>query len=431
MSALVDAPVEDDRRRSFLLLFACMLVVGFGNTMLLALLPPLARKLGMQDSSVGWIFSLSALIWVFASSFWGRTSDRRGRRPIIALGFAAYAVSMTAFGLVCLMGLAGWIPPLTVFVMLLLARAIFGAVGSASSPAGQAYIADRTSIEERTEEIASFGSAFALGAALGPAVAGMMASKTGPILPIFLVAALAVAAALAILKFLPESRQPELPLEGVRDTSWKLALDRRVSGYLVYGLGLSTVTGMLQQTFSFYTQDRLHLDLPTTITYASNGLMVGALALLATQMGLLRMLKLRGRSLMVLGALIVALGVLVQIVADSLNLLLVAQFLQGVGFGLARPGFSGGASLAVHQQEQGSLAGFITAVSGAGFVLSPLFGGTLYAYAKRHYGDAGLQAPFWLALLILIAMASFALISRRIRSTVGVSSPSGGGQEPS
>lgn len=431
MSASEGAPVEDDRRRSFLLLFTCMLVVGFGNTMLLALLPPLARRLALPDSSVGWIFSLSALIWVFASSFWGRTSDKRGRRPIIALGFAAYAVSMTSFALVCLMGLAGWLPPLAIFIGLLLARAIFGAVGSASSPASQAYIADRTSQEERTEEMGSFGSAFALGAALGPAVAGMMAAVTGPIVPIFLVAVLAVVASVSILKFLPESLQPELALDGERKTtSWKLALDRRVSGHLVYGLGLSTVTGMLQQTFTFYTMDRLHLDLATTIVYASNGLMVGALAILATQMGLLRILKLQGRSLMVIGAAVIALGVLVQIVADSLNLLLIAQFMQGVGFGLARPGFSAGASLAVKPEEQGGLAGLVTAVAGAGFVLAPFFGGTLYAFAKGKYGDAGLTAPFWLAIVILIGMGAFALISRRIRSTGGVSSPSGG-QEPS
>jgi predicted MFS family arabinose efflux permease len=56
------SPVHDDRRRSFLLLFSTLLIVGFGNTMLLALLPPLARRMGLADTSVGWIVSLSALI---------------------------------------------------------------------------------------------------------------------------------------------------------------------------------------------------------------------------------------------------------------------------------------------------------------------------------------------------------------------------------
>jgi MFS family permease len=418
-----ETPSGDDRRRSFILLFCCTLVVGFGNTMLLALLPPLARRLHLPDSSVGWIFSLSALIWVFASSYWGRESDRRGRKPIVALGFAAYAVSMTAFALVCVVGLMGWASPLAVFIGLLLSRAIFGAIGSASSPAAQAYIADRTTREERTEELASLGSAFALGAALGPAMAGALAARTGPILPMFLVAALAVGASLAVMRLLPESREPQLQLDTPQERSWALAIDRRVSGHLLYGLGLSTVAGVLQQTFTFYTMDRLQLDETTTIAYASNGLMVGALALLATQMGLLRMLKLNGRALMIVGAVVLSLGVLVQIIADNLNLLLVAQMLQGIGFGLARPGFASGASLAVKPDEQGNLAGLSTAVAGAGFVISPFAGVTLYE-------TVGMHAPLWLTFALLLTMGFFALISRRIRSTTGVSSPSGG-PEPS
>lgn len=413
-------PVADDRRRSFLLLWSTLLVVGFGNTMLLALLPPLARRMQLPDTSVGWIFSLSALIWVFASSFWGRMSDAKGRKPIIALGLAAYGVSMTLFGLVCVAGVNQWAPPLAIFAGLMLARAIFGAVGSASSPAGQAYVADRTAPHERTEELASLGSAFAMGAALGPALSGVLAAKIGPITPIFLVAGLSALASFAILRFLPESKAPELPLERKRETSWKLALDRRVSGHLIYGFGLSLVGGTLQQTFTFYTMDRLKLDEQTTIVYASNGLMVGALALLMTQLGLLRILKLGARPLMALGATIMALAVLVQIWADSLNLLLVSQMLLGVGGGLARPGFSGGASLSVRQEEQGGLAGLVVAINGAGFVFSPLTGVTLYEIA-------GVHAPLWLAVALLIAMSLFALLSRRLRSTGDVSSSSPGG----
>ncbi|MBL8559275.1 MAG: MFS transporter [Hyphomonadaceae bacterium] len=413
------APAEDDnRRRSFLLLFSTLLVVGFGNTMLLALLPPLARRMGLADTSVGWIFSLSALIWVFASSFWGRMSDRKGRKPIIALGLAAYCVSMTLFALICIAGVNHWAPPAAIFVGLLLSRAIFGAIGSASSPAGQAYVADRTSPQERTEELASLGAAFALGATLGPALSGVLAAQVGPIPPLFLVAAMAATASFAIMRFLPESKTPELPLQrGKRETTWKLALDPRVSGFLLYGLGISVVTGMLQQTFTFYTMDRLKLDEATTIVYASNGLMVGALALLATQLGLLRMLKLQGRSLMVLGGAVIVCGVLLQISAETLNFLLVAQFMQGVGFGLARPGFSGGASLSVRPEEQGGLAGLTVAVNGAGFVISPLAGVTLYE-------AAGMHAPLWLAVGILTSMTLFAVFSRRLRATGGVSSSS-------
>src|SRR5215475_228611 len=94
--AAPNAPIG--RNRQFRLLWTCMLVIGAGNSMLLAVAPPLVRELQLGDSSVGWIFSLSALLWVFASPYWGRLSDSVGRKPTIALGLFAYAISMASFG---------------------------------------------------------------------------------------------------------------------------------------------------------------------------------------------------------------------------------------------------------------------------------------------------------------------------------------------
>ncbi|MDX2276620.1 MAG: hypothetical protein NW206_14305, partial [Hyphomonadaceae bacterium] len=60
-SAAPDAPSSartPNPRARFYLLFICLLVVGAGNSMLAALLPPLVRRLGLPDSSIGWIFAL-------------------------------------------------------------------------------------------------------------------------------------------------------------------------------------------------------------------------------------------------------------------------------------------------------------------------------------------------------------------------------------
>jgi MFS family permease len=111
-----------------------MLVIGAGNSMLLAVAPPLVRELHLGDSSVGWIFSLSALLWVLASPYWGRLSDGIGRKPTIAFGLFAYAVSMGAFGTAVMLGQSGALSGFGLFVSLMLARSIFGAFGSASSP---------------------------------------------------------------------------------------------------------------------------------------------------------------------------------------------------------------------------------------------------------------------------------------------------------
>lgn len=408
VSADSRAPIG--RNRQFRLLFICLLVIGAGNSMLLAVAPPLVRQLGLSDSSVGWIFSLSALLWVFASPIWGRASDRHGRKPIAALGLAAYAVSMGSFGLVVMLGLNGVITGMWLFTWLMLARAIFGAFGSASSPSAQAYIADRTTRMERTEQLAGLTAAFAMGQAFGPAICAALAAKLGLVFPIWLIAVLAAAASFAIWRFLPENTPPktERPRGEWRE-SIALLTDKRISAFLLYGFGLSVVAGVTVQVFGLFTMDRLNASGEQGAEFTAAGFMVNALALLATQMAILPRIKLGPRGLMAWGAGLMAFGVLIQILAPSLGALLVSQAVQGLGAGLARPGFTGGASVAVRPDEQGSAAGLVVAVNGAGFVFSPLVGGVVYE-------NIGMNAPLIITVVLLLAMFTFALVSRRLRA---------------
>jgi MFS family permease len=404
-------------RRQFRLLFVCLLVIGAGNSMLLAVAPPLVRQLSLPDSSVGWIFSLSALLWVFASPIWGRASDRHGRRPIAALGLGAYALSMALFGIVVMLGLNGVLAGAWLFTCLMLARAIFGAFGSASSPAAQAYIADRTTPFERTEQLAGLTAAFALGQAFGPGICAALAAKFGLVFPIGLVAVLAAAAAFSIWRFLPENTPPqsERP-RGEWRASLALITDPRLSAYLVYGFALSMVAGVTVQIYGLFTMDRLDVSGEQGAEFTAAGFMVNALALLATQMAVLPRLKFGPRALMAWGAGLLGLGVLIQIIAPSLGALLVAQAVQGLGAGLARPGFTGGASVAVRPDEQGAAAGLVVAANGAGFVFSPLLGGMVYE-------RLGINAPLYITLALLAAMFAFVLASRRLRDVVSVETP--------
>lgn len=413
------------RTPRFTLLFAALLVIGAGNSMLLAVAPPLVRQLGLPDSSVGWIFSLSALLWVFSSPYWGRLSDTLGRKPVAAIGLGAYAVSMGLFGLVVMLGLMDLIHGAALFTALLLARAIFGAFGSATSPAAQAYVADHTAPFERTEQLASLTAAFAFGQAFGPAICAALAAKLGLVFPIMLVAVLAAAASYGIWRFLPEptaATQEKLPLArqstaGDFAQSLKLSRDPRLSAYLVYGFGLSVVAGILVQVFGLFTMDRLGVSGEQGAELTAAGFMVSALAVLATQMAILPRLKFTSRELMLWGSALMGVGVVVQIAAPGLAALLVAQAVQGVGGGLARPGFSGGASVAVRAEEQGAAAGLVVAVNGAGFVLSPLLGGVAYELI-------GINAPLWIASILLAAMFAFVWRSQRLKHAIIAEAPS-------
>jgi hypothetical protein len=64
--------------------------------------------------------------------------------------------------------------------------------------------------------------------------------------------------------------------------------------------------------------------------------------------------------------------------ATSLYGIALAYALASAGFGFTRPGFTAGSSLAVGPEAQGSVAGKVTSVNGASFVLGPSIGVGLY-----------------------------------------------------
>jgi hypothetical protein len=89
--------------------------------------------------------------------------------------------------------------------------------------------------------------------------------------------------------------------------------------------------------------------------------------------------------------------------ASSLYGIALGYALTSLGMGLARPGFTAGASLAVGLEAQGSVAGKITSINGAAFVLGPSIGVGLYElWRPLPY----LTAAAWLVCLLVYGYLS-------------------------
>ena len=155
----------------FMLLFAVSLTAAAGNMALQSVLPAIGREFLLSDTLVASAFAISALMWTFASPIWARLSDRLGRKRVILIGLSGFVVSMTGFGLAVTAGLQGWLAVLVAFVLMAVARTIYGVFGSAAPIASQAYVADRTSRRQRTQAMSALASAQGLGTVLGPALA--------------------------------------------------------------------------------------------------------------------------------------------------------------------------------------------------------------------------------------------------------------------
>lgn len=373
------------RGRAFGLLFIVLMVVAAGNTALQALMPAIGREIGLSDTAVAAIFSLSALFWAASAPFWAAASDRRGRKPLILFGLGGYGLSFIAFGATVLAGLAGWLPAVASFVLLFLARTIYGLTGSATNPASQAYVADRTGFDERTTALATLASAIGLGTVLGPAIAPFLAFEPiGLTGPIFIFGGVALATLLVVQRSLKEEAVEALTTGEVGEAAPSaqrrpgLLRDRRVRAFLIYAFVIVSAQAAQTQAVGFLIIDTLAMPPRQAQTFIGAAMMAGAAAGLLAQWGLIRIFHMTPKSLMRWGAGLACAGNLLTAAAPDYGAVVFAFALATLGFGFARPGFTAGASLSVGPHEQGAVAGAMTAVIGAGFIVSPVAAMALY-----------------------------------------------------
>jgi len=417
-------------RSHFLLLYAAMLVAAAGNTALQSVMPAIGREIGIADFWVAVAYTWSAVLWVALAPTWAEMSDRHGRKALTLLGLAGFIVSTLLCGLVLHFGLTGAIGGGLTFLLFGIFRAIYGTFGSATPSATQAYLAARTRRSGRVAALSALASSFGLGTILGPAVAPLfvlpLVGLAGPLLAF---SALALGVFLAILAWLPDDRgarrsgrgaamsypgiasQPTgasvlaatAPRKrGSARIGWR---DHRIRNWILAGVAAGHAQAATLTCVGFFIIDRLRLQPHGSEDSIAIVMMAGASATLAAQWGLIPRLGLTPRALVLWGSLIAAAGLVWTMAASDLYGITLAFALASLGFGFTRPGFTGGASLAVPLAEQGAVAGVITAANGISYVAAPGVGIALYM--------ADPNLPFGLCALLLLLLAAWARASLR------------------
>lgn len=426
-----------------MLLFMVMLVTAAGNTAMQSVMPSIGTELGVADVWISLAYTWSALLWVVCAPMWAKRSDKRGRKAMMALGMVGFISSMALCGLALHLGLAGVMSALWTLVLFALCRSLYGLFGSAAPPAVQAYVASRTPRSERTQALALVASSFGLGTVLGPALAPLLLfPATGLTGPFFAFALFAVGVLIALRLRLPDD-EPQFAARGktydapygsgaarhVRDEDrdeddiedsgemqaaeeaeppdlkWT---DKRLMPWMVAGLLGGHAQAMILGISGFLVLDRLDLRATPEAGAGPVGivLMVGAVATLLAQWGLIPTLRLGPRASTLWGMLLAIVGVAIVAVAGDLHAIALGFAVSSLGFGLYRPGFTAGASLAVTRPEQGQVSGKVASVNGASYIYAPALGVWLYGHSD------------WLGFAVIIAfcIAVFAIGSRSLQS---------------
>jgi MFS family permease len=378
-------PQTSVKPSTFLLLLA-VAVTGMGQTLVFAILPSLGRATGLADIQVGLIITCSSLAFALASPVWGRFSEHLGRRPVLVIGLSGYAAGTLLFALVFEAGLSGWVGGVRLLALLVAARVLQALVMAASPPAATAYIADVTSAAERTRGMGKIGAAHNIGTIAGPALGGALAIF-GLLMPLYAVVLITLIMALLVWYRLPESphilargrsSQPFSVVDAVR-ASLAAYVDRRLLDVLLIGVSLFLCFAIVQQTLGFMYQDRFALTPTQGAAGVGLAMMAAAVTSLLAQVVIVQKLRWPPENLLKVAVMAIGAGSFLLLFAPQQWVAAAAIALVGLGLGLGMPGVSSAASLRVGAEEQGAVAGMMSACPALGYIIGPVLGTGVYS----------------------------------------------------
>ncbi len=362
-------------RAQYVCLVFSIMATAIGQSLVFAILPPLGREVNLAEVQITSIVALSAFIFGVASPYWGRYSDRVGRKPVIMIGLIGYTVGTLVFASLFQAALMGLIGGSMLFALALIFRCSQSMVMSASGPAATAYAADHTSADQRTKAMARLGAAHNTGTILGPAVSGGLATL-GLLAPLFFAGILTGVAAIYTWLKLPVTPNDQLQQ---RTLQAKVRYtDPRVVRLLAICIGMFSGFSGIQQTLGFNIQDKLGLDGIQTAQMTGGALMISAIFSFVAQLLLVGRLNWKPETFIRLGTLCLIGCAAFMTLSDTFLGLSIGMALMGTGLGMAMPSISAAASLAVTPEEQGAIAGLVSSCPALGFMVGPVIAGYLY-----------------------------------------------------
>jgi len=392
-------------RSTRLILFLTIFVAMLGLSVLFPVLAPLARELHLTESQVGWFSTIYSLAQFATAPLWGARSERVGRKPVLVTGLVGFALSFALFGLVATLGLQGALAGWPLFLALVTARAVGGALSSATLPTAQAFMADLSDREHRASAMGLIGAAFGLGIVFGPAV-GALLSGFGLLVPVYFSAALGLVTALFAHLTLREARRPAPERQGPRPAFSDLLARPGVALLLTVSMLYTLASVGMEQTLGFFVQDRLAVSGEPATRVIGLMLTVFGLVAAVVQGGLRRSLDRVGPARLIpLGLVVMGAGMLLLPWGHAFLTITLALAVVGVGSALLGPSLSAALSLRASEDEQGHVAGLNSSALALGRMLGPVIGTGLY----QHVSPAGPYVFSGAVLLLLLGVAALAL----------------------
>lgn len=351
-----------------LLLLVFLSLIGFG--VVIPLLPFFATAFDAAPWQVSLLFATYSGGQFLGELFWGRLSDRIGRRPVLLITIVGSAV--------CYIALA-WSPGIWIAVLVRFAAGFF----SGNMSAIQGYMVDVSPPEKLAGRLGLIGSAFGIGFVVGPALGGLLAQPelgaAGFRPPLIVASALCVLAVVGILAFVRESRRPgdgaapanpfEALGEALRNPITLQAFAVIFFAFFATSALWSNLGLWLDARFAWGPREVGFLMALTGVAAAAGQ---GALAGLAVR-------RLGAGGAIALGATLASASYLAMAAAPWAAMASVMLCAGVVGNALWQPAATAIVSRATHPDRQGAVLGAASASGSLARVAGPIVGGALFS----------------------------------------------------
>ena len=371
-------------------------MIGFG--IIVPLLPFYAESFQAASWQVALIFSAYSIGAFFGEPFWGRLSDRIGRKPVLMLTVCGNCACYLALAFAPSIGAA-------------FAVRFLGGIAAGNNSVVQSYLADVTHESERSSRMAWVSATYNVGFIIGPAMGGWLANPAaghdGFRMPLFVAAGLSALCVAGLALLVGESRVQGSAARGEAQMGrafHELFRHPVIARLLLVTILSGSAFSGIESMFGLWAQSRFAWG-PHQV---GNTFAIAALVAAFCQIVVVGPLSRRFGEARILAAGMAMTAASVLLLTLSQNAVATAGLiaLAACGQAIAWPNVAALISRNSDDCEQGSCLGLNNACA----ALSRLTGPLMLGFA---FSLLGVNAPFWLEAALVLPAIFLSLSARR------------------
>ncbi|MBN2231138.1 MAG: MFS transporter [Candidatus Thorarchaeota archaeon] len=342
-----------------------ILQIGFG--FVTPVFPVYITELGMGGIELGVLAASFALTRILLAGPLGGLSDKVGRKKILVYSLLGFAISNAIYAFA------------QEAIVMIIARALEGAVSAGFFPAANAFVSDVTKPDNRGTAMGYLSTGNMVGFVVGPVVGGVLAEYLGIRLP-FIIAALASILTMFLLSVLITEPARKVGRDGMRPPKVpiKEVLSRAYVSYGALGVAMFAnmfAIGVLEVAFMLDAVVRFGIG-PLEIGGFFG--VIGVFMILGN-IAFGKLSDIKGRKwLIVLGAIIGTLSMLMFASANDTIAFYLAGAVLSLGMSMRGPAIQAMIADLTDPRAYGSVMGLFGAISNSAYVVSPTMSGYLF-----------------------------------------------------